>query len=838
MSRCSLLVKEKYKTLFQENKEVINEMVTDLKSIAEKSRTKEGFRKSVDKYIRDTGEEKLINDYYKLLDIQKTSGNFKRVMSFPNKVEGLLSLLRASNYNIAESGFSVEAVMDARNTKYQTILDQVFTEDDFKILATREADREIIKLIVSDGKIGDPAFKKYADIFKKLNNYLHNDKVNVGIMENYVKDYAFNQKDLHNVEKMLELGGNREQARDEWVKLNLKNLDHEKTFPFLKTDAEKIEYLNNAFDGFIDRQLDSDAVDFSNIPPDRIKKQIPKKYSKPRTLYYTPEGLADMFSQFSEKPLVESLLAESAKTARDVSLFEVLGAGGQTNFANIVQKVQRSLQAEMMKLDPKSAEFKAYKEQIKEIKNNGKKFNTYFKEITNSSNIDSDNFTSRLFSNLRALTSMSSLGGAAFSAVTDLASGVTALQIYTGQNYFKLAGESAAELVKNLPVVGGGVERQKLLAGRAAISLESSLGNILRIQGSNGAITKGINKSNFFYNKVNPLQQQARMHRTAFTSLLSMYLGEWSGGAWKNLDPDASKGLLKAGIKENDWAAFQAMRQELKDGEFTVDAISTSQIGDDLANELIAKHKAENPAFVPKTPNQYRAYLEKRIDSYFKEFANMAAPQPGLRERVTLMMGTEKGTVLGELVRTAAMLKSFTVKQTSIMQRVYLARPDRAGKISHLSGLFLGLTTMGYIAESLKAISKNETPPDPTSPDTIRNSILRSGAGTLMADAFLSEDYGSKTEYFTKFAAGPVASKADELLGVSKKVIKGDLEAKDLTAVGSLLPGSNLWYLKSALHYTIMDDFKEEIRPGHKRRMEKRRRENEGLLWRQENIVE
>jgi hypothetical protein len=108
----------------------------------------------------------------------------------------------------------------------------------------------------------------------------------------------------------------------------------------------------------------------------------------------------------------------------------------------------------------------------------------------------------------------------------------------------------------------------------------------------------------------------------------------------------------------------------------------------------------------------------------------------------------------------------------------------------------------------------------------------------LFADALLSQSYGGKADFFTKFVGGPVVSKADALLGVGKNVIQGEAGVKDLTEVGSLLPGSNLWYLKSAMHYTIMDDFKEEMRPGHKNRMDQRRRDNEGLLWRQDAIIE
>lgn len=827
MSKCSIFVNEKYKTLAEKNREILDEMVNDIKEINQKSRTPNGFRRSLDQYIKDTGEEKIINNYYELIQLQKRNQNFKRIMSSNNKYEALLSLLRASNYNVPDSGFTIESVMSTRAIKYQTVTDQAFSEAEFKVLVSKQMDRDIIKYISSDGKMGDPQAKKFAENFKKLLNMLHKDKIDVGIQENFIKDYAFNQRDLYNVEKMEKMG------KSSWIEYVYTKLDLDRTFPLIETVEGRKEYLGKVFDGFVERSLDAEAVDFTNIPKDRIKKSIPKKYTKPRNLYYTPEGLSDMFSEFSEKSLIESMLAESSKVARDVAMFEVLGPGAQNEFLTLTQKTIRELQKQQSPYKPDNPEYIKIQKEIDAIKKAGDDFNNYFKEITNQDNVVVNKKISDRFSNLRALTSMSALGGAAFSALTDLATGITALQVYTGENYFKLVGESATSLIKSLSP-----ETQRQTASQLSIALESALGNLLRIEGSGGPITKGINKLNYFYSKINPLQQQARFHRVAFTTLLSMKLGQWSNGAWKDLDPFASNGLLKAGIKETDWEAFKVMRKHLKDGEFTVDSVSTHLISDDIANKIIAEHKKTNPAFVPKTPEQYRAYLEKRIDSYYAEFSNIAAPNPGLREKKVLMMGTSKGTVAGELIRTIAMLKSFTIKQSNIMQRVYLSNPNRNPNIAHLSGMVLGLSTMGYIVESLRAISKNETPPDPTSVDTIRNSIIRSGAGSIVFDAMFGQSYGGKTSFFQGMIAGPVWPKVDTSLGIAKNVLSGESGMKDLTEAGSLLPGSNLWYLKSALHYTIMDDFKELVRPGHKGRMEQRRKENEGLLWRQESIIE
>jgi len=823
MSKCSLLVNTKFQSLAEKNRDVLDTMISDLKGLNERARTIDGFRKSVDKYIRDTGESNMVNSYYKTIQLGKSLTNQKRIKASPTRVEGMKSLLRASNYQTPDSGLTLESVQSTRNIKYQTILDQSLTDGEFKILASGEMDKEIILYISSGGKKGDPQVKKIAETFQKYNSYLHNDKLNVGIMENFIKDYAFNQRDLYNIDKMKEMG------KDAWVRSTFKNVDHERTFPNLTATEDQLQYLANAYDGFINRSDDAQAVDFTNLPKERVKGQIPKKYAKARQIYYTSEGLSEMFSTFSDKSLIESITSEGAKTARDIAIFETLGPGGQNAFATLVQKNIRELQAEIRGLKPSDAKYISVQKEIKSIKDAGSSFNQYFAELTNSSNIGNKNTTSEVMSNMRALTGMGSLGATTISAITDVAFAMTALQTYTGQGYFKTVVESIGSMFKNIKP-----EQQRALAAKFAISLETNMGNYLRIQGSTNPVSRFINKLNNLHNKINPMLQQARATRAGAASLLSLHLGEWSSKGFNDLELDPKNNLLKAGIKEADWKGIQAMRKNIEGDQFAVDTISTHEISPELCEELIANHRKTDPLFQPKTPQQYRAYLEKRLDSYYNEFANNAAPNPGARERKNLLMGTQKGTNLGELMATLTMFKSFTVKQASIMQRVYNNNPNRSAKINQMSGMFLGLTTMAYMAESLRAIANNETPPDPTDPKTLAKVITRSGAGSVFGDALLSGD----DKFMVNFLAGPVVSKTQDAFNIAKNVVTGQAGSKDADKATSLLPFNNLWYLKSALHYTFLDDFKEEMKPGHKAKMEQRRRDNEGLLWKQEKIVD
>ena len=269
---------------------------------------------------------------------------------------------------------------------------------------------------------------------------------------------------------------------------------------------------------------------------------------------------------------------------------------------------------------------------------------------------------------------------------------------------------------------------------------------------------------------------------------------------------------------------LKEMRVEVKDGLYSVDTLSMDRISDETAMKVIAQHKQNNPNFIPKTPTQYKAYIEKRLDSFYQEITNDAAPKPGLKEKAILSLGAEKGTLQREFMDTITMFKSFSVKQMNIMQKIWLSSPTTNAKVKHLSGLAIGLLTTSYMAECLYSIARNETPPDPTSPDTMKRVAVRSGLGGIFADAVLGRD-----DWATTFVAGPVVGKTQTAINA----IKGEPEK-----FTELVPFQNYAPLKMALSYTILDDWKELNRPGHKRRMEKRREENEGILWRQETIVE
>lgn len=838
MSVCSAFVNNKYQKLREEAASQLDELLDDINQLKSEHTTPEGFKKAVSKYLKQTQEESLLNERESLRQIAKREHNIKRMMDSGyrnNYAEGLASLLRTTNRNVKEGNVSVESIQNTFTKKYNNILEQNLTEAELKVLASKALDKDIIRYVASGGKAQvSEQVKKVGDLFRKFQDQIHADKKNSGIEINYLKDYAFNQKDIYNNSKMIEMG------KEAWVAMVHSKLDIERTFPLMVKKEDQIKYLEDVYQGFIDRAKDAEAVDFNNLPKELVRSSIQRKNLKARQLHFTPEGLVDMWGEFSDKSLIESMVADGARAARDIGIYEVLGPNGQNEFDTLQQKILRDLKDQISKeSNPKNKE--KLQGQIDDIEGRNKgsalNFEGDYKTLWAHINGKVDQLDTKgkginnFGENIRALSSMQVLGLSTLTAITDIFNAVSALNMKTGQGYFKSMWDVGHGLIKTLPP-----GEQRKMASQLNIAIEGGMGSILKGYSAEGAISKSINKMNYFYSKINPIAQQGRFHRTAGTIMFSMHLADKTlNQTWDKLDDSLKNTFDQAGIKEADFESFKALRQEVKDGQSIITANAINNITDDMAIKAIDAKKSD-PNFWPRKPEEYRAYLEKRVNAMYDDFANFAAPNPGLRERAFLHGSTQKGTWGGEFVRTLAMLKSFTVKQASIMQKIYYNSPTKAGKIQHLSAQTLGLMSMGYVVLSLRALINNESPPDPTSPETIKKSFLTSGAGGVLADFLLNESERGAGPT-VGFIGGPVFSKVDEAIKLAKKTASGEFKTKDLGKLSEFIPGNNIHVIKAAMAYTILDDFKEAASPGHKERMRKRRKEAEGLIWQPQKIL-
>lgn len=179
--------------------------------------------------------------------------------------------------------------------------------------------------------------------------------------------------------------------------------------------------------------------------------------------------------------------------------------------------------------------------------------------------------------------------------------------------------------------------------------------------------------------------------------------------------------------------------------------------------------------------------------------------------------GTKPGTLLGEAMRLIGQFKAFP---TSIVMKDYAfatAHGWDGSRLGHAALTFSAMTAMGMVSFQAKEIIKGRDPitMDPTDPKGIRawGAAALQGGGLGVFGDFFFQDQTRISTTFASTLAGPVAGAAEKLIwdamiGNVQRLAKGEQShfAGDiLYAAAGLVPGQNLWYLRTAFQRAVVD---------------------------------
>lgn len=853
---CKRLIYQGFEGVRETSQIQIDEMMADIAEIRKTTSSSDSFRTKVNQYLKEATGDFIVNQEAKLDAAAKMSTNIEKV--FGNKkgvMEGLASVLRGTNLLGENNALSLEARARTMRTKFRNYLDQNISDTEAKLLRDRSIEKDLISALENpNAQVAQP-IKNIANVIRKARDMEHAEFRKAGIKKGYVDNYIANQGRILNPDSL------RKVSKSEFVNDAMANYDLDASFPFLaKQDIPK--YFETLYDGIISRQDDMLAVDFNNlkIAPDLVKGKLLRRNLQPRKLVLKEGGFNSMWQKYADQPLVTTIVSELDRSAMDIAAFETFGASGLAGFDSLKQKVIREMQKRGASVE----------EQQKVTGGRvgiGENINNIVKELNGTLKAPPGSSAHSIFKAYQTLEYTSLLGGSTVSALTDPVIGMSVLSSATGQSWFKSFADVFSELMTSYPkAVSEGLGSSRLtenreIANYLSIAIESGIGDELNILGAQfsspkNAIAKfntSMAKTAAFMNKINPIGVQARTHRVMATTVYAQHLHKQSGKAWDKLNPYYQANFKKVGIDAPDWEAVKLLADEVKLSSGRKIKLMSSEfvdkISDDVANTAIAANKAaKGDSYRISTPDQYRADIERKINVLYDNFAQDAAPNPGVREKAILNQGTVEGTLPGTLMRSLGMLKSFSIKMGSVTSRIYNSNPTGAPANRLMAAHVLGLTGAGYAVASLKAVLNNETPPDPTNPKTLVDSFVRGGAGALYSDFLISNwDKSGKDKVFGLM--GPAAGTAASAIDLTRKTFQsaanlatgeedGGLTAKDLRTPLRYIPGNNLWYLDAAMKWTIYDELKNEIDPDHSARLQKRLEDRQGLLWEQNRIAQ
>lgn len=538
---------------------------------------------------------------------------------------------------------------------------------------------------------------------------------------------------------------------------------------------------------------------------------LAKKLSQERSIHFKDaDAWFDYNQQFGTGNLRESVVEGLKHSAEATGIMRQLG----TNPGAMLETIKADLVT--------AAKDAGKVEMVAKLRDKEGRLNNFMKAVDGSMNIPGNALWARRMANVRAWEMMSKLGGMILSQLNDIAVYASGTR-YQGRGFMTGVTESVAGLGRNLSS-----PETRQLAASLGVVLDNMAGEL----GRAGSFQPGsMAKASQLFMKLNLSTWWTNHMRSSAALGMSNHLAEVSGQAFDKLPADFQRLLKQYNIDAPEWKVIKEAGAKNVDGKAYIVPEAIHGVSDDVVKGYIGQ--AASDAAIADAKRE----LEGRLRNYLTDQTLTLALEPDAKVRAGMLLGTNPGTVTGELMRFMMQFKSFTgAYMQKVAGRELFGRGYEGdslwGALTHGNGEMMGLaqliatsTLMGYGSMALKDIAKGRTPRDPTeSPGDAWKILLAAmaqGGGAGIYGDFLFGAASRSGSGTIESLGGPVLSTAGRIVDLYHKALAGD-DAK-AGAFNELLnntPFVNLFYARQALNFLIFYRIQEMMNPGYLRRME------------------
>lgn len=335
-----------------------------------------------------------------------------------------------------------------------------------------------------------------------------------------------------------------------------------------------------------------------------------------------------------------------------------------------------------------------------------------------------------------------------------------------------------------------------------------------------GEAVKGVSMASRFANATISLsggEWWTNGMKRAYQTLIGFQLTEAVEKGPEAMGPQFNAMLRRYGITEADWDIIRQAQPAEIYGEMVITPGAVKLLGD--------------------APEIREAAI--KLAGLMHEEADIAIVSPGAREVALLKDSTKPGTLSGEMMRSFALFKTFTVAlSTKVLPRVLNSEGTTGFRAGLAAQFALGMIIAGGISYQLKSVSMGRDPRDMTTVAFWGAAAAQSGGMGILGD-FLFADYNRFGHDMVASMAGPVGGFVQDAgkltLGNVAQAIKGEdlkLAAESMQFVKNYTPLVNLWYTRAALDHLLFFQVQESMNPGYLRRMKSRvEAENNQSFW-------
>lgn len=723
-----------------------------------------------------------------------------------NQIEGYLSeglsirksfqaFLVGVNGIYTKGRSSVDAKFKAIERRYQATFNLALAREDLTRIVNNkvlqpEIEKELWQLAENKagGVTGSKEALKVAKIIHNLNEDMRSRQNRAGAAIGKLESFTTTQ--THNREKLRAAGYKK------WRDYVLPLLNKETTFK----GADADEFLQSVYEVLttgVTRKRGEEGKLFEFKGPANLAKKI----SRPRILHFKDAESSIIYrNTYGMKDFMEGVVRNIENSSRNIALLETFGTNPRAMFDKIVDETRQK-----------------YRGDTKKMKNdNVQALNHFFDEIDGSSFIPEVPALAKIGSVTRGVQSMSKLGGALISSFSDIP--VKAIELQNqGFGLFESYGISFADVGRGL-----GSKERKEFGAMLGVGMDGMNGAIIQRFTSQDDLPGSMSKLMRTFFKLNGLQWWTDAQKIGTAMAMSHRLATFKNLSFKSLDDDTKRLFNNYGITDKDWDIIKKSVTKFGDREYIApDGIRG------LPDELFGKN-----------PLREKEQLEDKLRMYFVDRADIATISPDARERAILNIGTKRGTVVGELIRTMMQFKSFPV---SVITKVWGNALYGKGKadIPAMLQLTTMMTAFGYGSMVGKDLAKGREPRPLDNPNTWKAAFLQGGGLGIMGD-FLLGEYNRFGHDLTTTIAGPTASTLNDLGDLYAAARDGDdTAAKALNTTINNMPFANLFYIRPALNYMFIYQMQEAANPGYLRRMERRveKQNNQKFLIKPSQII-
>ncbi|GGD73843.1 hypothetical protein [Croceicoccus mobilis] len=462
----------------------------------------------------------------------------------------------------------------------------------------------------------------------------------------------------------------------------------------------------------------------------------------------------------------DAMMGHIDMLSRDIAMMEVLGPNPNATIDWVKGSIDKSAKIDQA---PNSAAPEAAHKGAAVI-------DRLWRELKGENSRPESRKLALAFSSLRSLQTAAKLGGAFLSGFSDQAFSMTT-RAFNGLSI-------ASSVTDHMKLFRPGSKADQLAAVRLGLiadewSSRTASQNRYLAEELTGEVSRRLAEGVL---RVSGLSRWTQTGRWAFGMEYLGHVTAEAGKSWDNLHPAFRGSLERYGIDAAGWDAIRATPTVMEKGVPWIkpDTIADRELGDRLLEAVLTE-------------------------------TDYAVPVPDLRTRAVMNSVAPKGTIPGELIRSAAQFKGFGVSIALMHGRRIMEAGGWKGA-GYAAGLVGLSTVIGGISVLSKDIAAGRDPREVDGNFWLA-SMLQGGGLGIFGD-FVNSANSRFGGGITQTLAGPMAQDVDGILNIahSKKPA-----AKAVKEGSSLIPGQSLWYLSLAFDRMVADQLYEAADPDYRK---------------------